>query len=340
MALLSADNRDLLIGAKYSFLSANYTSAQTSLVVENTEEFKHDDFILIGEFGSSYTEIRQIDYITKASNTLVITAATKFSHAESTKVVILNYDQVRFFRTATATFSASTPIKEYVLLGTETTRFDITNPSGTTFRYTYDGTGINPNISKYAQTGYTVVIAGQNFNAGNNGTFVVTSYGTSYFEITNASGVAENDVTIGTRSVSIQTNYLDIDTSSFTTKVRDLVNSTGYGWFVFYNSFTATSSQNSNAIPYAGFAENSVSSILAGFFSLLNNKELKLVSNQDAFSWLNEAYAIAKNELNLTNHEFSTSDEYDVVVSDGIAEYSFPDSFSELLSVTERNSST
>ena len=87
-------------------------------------------------------------------------------------------------------------------LGGSTTRYDITNPSGSTFRYTYDGTGTNPAITATNPTpGDTVIINAQNFNAGNNGTFVVTGAGTNYFEVTNASGVAENDKTIGTGTI-------------------------------------------------------------------------------------------------------------------------------------------
>lgn len=87
-------------------------------------------------------------------------------------------------------------------LGSSTTRFDITNPAGTTFRYTFDGTGTDPNFSLANNpVGSTIVFDAQNFSAGNNGVFVVTGAGANYVEVTNASGVAENDKTIGTGSV-------------------------------------------------------------------------------------------------------------------------------------------
>lgn len=83
--------------------------------------------------------------------------------------------------------------------GASNTQFDITNPSGTTFRYTYDGNGKDPVIDiNTLAIGYSVEISGENFNSGNNGTFVVTGVGDNYFEVTNASGVAENDKTLGT----------------------------------------------------------------------------------------------------------------------------------------------
>ncbi|MES2060210.1 MAG: hypothetical protein V4438_04235 [Patescibacteria group bacterium] len=82
--------------------------------------------------------------------------------------------------------------------GSTTTQFDITNPAGTTFRYTYDGTGTDPLISATTiPIGSYVYLGAQNFAAGNNGFFVVTGVGTNYFEVTNAVGVVESNKTIG-----------------------------------------------------------------------------------------------------------------------------------------------
>jgi len=84
-------------------------------------------------------------------------------------------------------------------LGDSTTQFDITNPSGTTFRYTYDATGTDPAITAALMpVGKVTYIAAQNFNAANNGVFTVTGSGANYFEVTNASGVVESNKTIGT----------------------------------------------------------------------------------------------------------------------------------------------
>jgi hypothetical protein len=84
------------------------------------------------------------------------------------------------------------------LLSADTAQFDITNPVGTTFRYTYDGTGANPGISAAtAPVGTVVVISVASFNVANRGTFTITSSGTNYFEVINASGVAENNKVVG-----------------------------------------------------------------------------------------------------------------------------------------------
>ena len=87
--------------------------------------------------------------------------------------------------------------------GAVTSQFDITNPVGTTFRYTWDGNGTDPGITALLfPIGSGVVVQGQNFNSANNGIFVITGSGASYFEVTNASGVAEINKTLGTGYIS------------------------------------------------------------------------------------------------------------------------------------------
>lgn len=87
--------------------------------------------------------------------------------------------------------------------GDTTSQYDITNPAGTTFRYTYDGTGTDPGISAATfPVGIRVLIAAvsdaSSINPANSGNFVVTGSGTNYFEVTNAGGsVLSNRVAYG-----------------------------------------------------------------------------------------------------------------------------------------------
>lgn len=92
--------------------------------------------------------------------------------------------------------------------GASSTRFDITNPAGTTFRYTYDGTGTDPNINATTlPIGARIVVQADNFNAANNNAssrpyFTITGSGANYFEVTNATpGVVESDKTIGSTGI-------------------------------------------------------------------------------------------------------------------------------------------
>lgn len=103
------------------------------------------------------------------------------------------------------TFISNTPVvRTYATqdIGASNTRFDITNPSGTTFRYTYDGTGTDPGIdSTTVPAGSTVMLWGTGMATGNEGVFTVTNSGTNFFEVTNASGVAETNKTLGSNGV-------------------------------------------------------------------------------------------------------------------------------------------
>jgi hypothetical protein len=239
MFTLRADNRTLTENAKYSYLSGNHTSGLGYLDVINSSDFANDDYLLISNFGLESSEIVQIDSINTTTHRLTLKAAIKFAHSESTRIMIIKYNQIQF-----------------------------------------------------------------------------------YYKLTDDSSTA---ATLG----ALQ----DIEADSYFTKYYDSTNSTGYGWFKFYNATTTGYSSFSNNIPYAGFSENSVKKILDNFYSSLNNKELKLINDDDAFSWLNESYSIALNELNLVNSEYTVQDEEDISVVSGTKEYSLPSDFSDVVSV-------
>jgi hypothetical protein len=93
-----------------------------------------------------------------------------------------------------------------VAYGSATTRFDITNPSGTTFRYTFDGTGTNPTINTTTfPTGAYVRITNRIMSDENCGYFAITGSDDNYFEVTNASGVAEDDKAMTSGSLRVTT---------------------------------------------------------------------------------------------------------------------------------------
>ena len=127
------------------------------------------------------------------------------------------------------------------------------------------------------------------------------------------------------------TGYIELQTSDWFTSYSDEANSTGYGWFTFYNSVTAVSSQESNPIPYTGFETNTTEEILSDFFSMLNNKELRIVTRDDALSWASEGYGRMKNKLNLTNTEYSSSEITSLLLIPGQIEYDLPSDFDHLI---------
>ena len=244
MITLKAQNENLTINTKFSYLNNNFLSGLTDLVVVNSDGFADDDYVLIGEWGSETSEILQVDSINTSTHTITFTTETKWSHSESTKLSVIKYNQVKFYYTEDPIFSALSQVGDTI---------DIQPDSTATIGY----------------------------------------------DTENTTGVAP----------------------------------TGYGWFVFYNETTTKGTQNSNPIPYAGFAVNTVKSILDNFFSILNNSELKLISDNDAMAWLNEGYTLMISELNLINKSYSVELDYEVTTTSGLAEYSLPTNFSKIISV-------
>lgn len=134
--------------------------------------------------------------------------------------------------------------------------------------------------------------------------------------------------------------FLDLDPTSWYTIYQDTAHSSGFGWFVYYNSVTTETSTNSNPIPYGGFSSNTVASVFEDFDSLLNVNELKLVTVSQKFSWLNEALGQLKNKLNLNNVEYTVSTPQIITIVPGTAEYMLPADFSDLISVSTYNTDT
>ena len=240
MITLEADNRTLVASVKYSYLTTNYGSGLTTFSVLNATDsaFATNAFLLLSNFGAEDAEIVKILSVNTTTSEITTTTATLFAHAESTRVSVIPYDQIRFFHTTTTTFNTTTPL----------------------------------------------------------------------------------------------TGYIALQPNDWFTSINDETYSTGYGWYTFYNSVTATSSQESNAIPYAGFGTNATDAILSDFFSMLSNKELKLVTRADALSWASEGYSKMRNKLNLTNVEYTSSAITSLAIVAGTTEYDLPTDFDHLIS--------
>lgn len=242
MITLKADHKALTKNTEHSYLSTNYASGVSTFIVSSADVFADNDYLLLGEWGSESSEIVQINGTPNTTTqAIILESATKFAHSESTKVSIVKYNQVRFYRTTTATFSISTPL----------------------------------------------------------------------------------------------TGYVDIQADDFYTRYYDTTNSTGFAWYIFYNSTTAINSSNSNAIPYADFGENSVKKIFDQFDSMSNTKEVSLISSQEKYSWLNEAYLRARSELNLVNQLYSVPSIASLSIVSGTSEYAVPSDFGRLEAITD-----
>jgi len=138
----------------------------------------------------------------------------------------------------------------------------------------------------------------------------------------NATGLPVNTIT-----------FYDLDVSQIYSTYSDETHSTGYGWFLFYNSHTLIYSQPSNAIPYSGFQSNTLQKILDSFFSLLSNKESKLITISDATQWATEGFNNISVALNLVNVEANASTPVTITTCATEKEYLLPSDFNDIISV-------
>jgi len=241
--ILRADNRTLTQGQPYSYLSYNYASGQGSIVVENSNSFAANQYILLSEFGPETSEMIQINTVTSATHTLVLKTNTKFSHSESTKVTVIPFNQVKFYHASAVSYV----------------------------------------------------------------------------------GVVASSTLLSTQ---------DVQADNIFTQYEDASNSTGFGWFLFYNSTTTITGLSSNAIPYAGTAITDVKYIFDRVLSQINNKEKRLISNDDLFAWLNEGYTRVRNSFNLVNRtdEISTD-----TITPSAQETALDDDFFKIVSVYDES---
>lgn len=112
----------------------------------------------------------------------------------------------RIFKNSTGELtSAFTENTAGFSVGYADSQFDVTNPAGTTFRYTWDGTGSDPLITALTfPIGASVWIANTNMATANEfptSPATVTGSGANYFEITNASGTVESNKTLSSNGI-------------------------------------------------------------------------------------------------------------------------------------------
>jgi hypothetical protein len=74
--------------------------------------------------------------------------------------------------------------------------------------------------------------------------------------------------------------------------------------------------------------------MLDTFYTQISNRERKLIKDSDAIRWLNEAYTIARNRLNLSNRAYTVPTPTTLSIISGTAEYTLPDYFSKVRTVT------
>ena len=98
MVLLRGLNYDYS-GQQSSKINTAASAAATTLVVENTEGFSDDDYLLINP-GNEQSEIVRINDTVSSDTSLTVTAL-KFAHAVGEKVFRMPFNQMKFYECST-----------------------------------------------------------------------------------------------------------------------------------------------------------------------------------------------------------------------------------------------
>lgn len=165
----------------------NPSSAVTAYAAGQMFSFKAD----VGNTGVATLNVSALGAKTIKKNGTLDLATGDIAAGQ---IVTVRYDGTNFqLQSAGAAIPTSQTFDAVsVTRGDTTTQFTITNPAGTTFRYTFTGTGTDPGITAITfPVGTPVMIEASTMTAANTGSFIVTGSGANFFEITNASGVAE-----------------------------------------------------------------------------------------------------------------------------------------------------
>lgn len=83
-----------------SYLLLPYSVGTTSITVKNNDRFAANQRIMIGAMGQDKTEVVTVSSINIDGNTIVI-GATVFAHSADDPVFVLQFDQVKYYRSTT-----------------------------------------------------------------------------------------------------------------------------------------------------------------------------------------------------------------------------------------------
>ena len=364
---LRSDNRTIFKDSPYGALVDNYPSASSSVVLNTTEGFEMNDFVVIGTLGTGNAESLQLKSVNHTTGVIDFFGwADKAAvGTDNTHLFIPVPRIVKAGQTATAYIGQSATVRGTGLITVDQAATQIIiSGAGIIGMVPGDVVEIN-DITKYAHSESSrvtrvpydkvqffftngpqvpnpipvvTVSTKQNASTTETKTTTLNSPPTAtYTKPNDPSYVDTVDFTppILFENAQILCNPIPIQVTGTFSVYQDNNHLTGFGWFAFYNSFTKTYSPLSNYIPYAGFEDNSVKSIFESFDSSLNNKEVKLVTMSDRFTWLNEAFNMMTNELNLGNWEYNASENLNLNILPGVTDYLLPKDFGDLLDVDD-----
>lgn len=301
--ILRAPNTDRLIDGKpRTVLTAVQASGSSTVTTESIADFAIGNRGILGILGEERSEVVRVHISTAPSgSTITLNANTGYRHEIGTPLYFVDYDSVEFSHAATAA-GAKTVLTTKTLVPDQmdTLYDDFANSTGFGFYRFYVQSTISALTSVTTTatatsaghgfvTGQSVVISGAT-QAEYNGTYTITVTNANTFTYTFAgSGTSPATGTI------LATRYADY----------------------------------SDAIPYAGYDIDAVSTIIDRALSMTSTKVNPRLKYENLFSFLNEAITIAnaKNtrwaEAKVLSHELDT-------ISTGDWEWALPTNIARL----------
>ena len=147
MKHIYTDNTILVADKKYTFTSADFAAAVSTLTVDSIIGFSAGDILLLGDLGNENSEIIKVHTDDPTGSSIKLASSTVFAHSQGTKIYILDYDQIRISHADTTT-GAKTTLATIDLQADskETVYKDTAKSAGYYFTSFYDGT----NYSSYS----------------------------------------------------------------------------------------------------------------------------------------------------------------------------------------------
>jgi len=158
-----------------------------------------------------YLKARQIVNPNGPNNEMLFSSAKYGPTGEQLMIGIAYPTQPGSPITSFVSVDRHTKIKLYLSSGSErlggawdsTTQFDVTNPAGNTWRYTWNGVGTSPNFVSSATVAVGDIVnidITSNFSPDNTGVYQISAVTNTYFEITQFYGVVENNIQLNATS--------------------------------------------------------------------------------------------------------------------------------------------
>lgn len=94
--ILYADNFHVNNLVEQSKLNADAAVAQAGIVVENTQGYAINDYLLVGNIGSERSELKQI--LSISDGVIVLTGNLAIAHNKGEAVIKLRGNKIKFYR--------------------------------------------------------------------------------------------------------------------------------------------------------------------------------------------------------------------------------------------------